>query len=91
MLPTRRSARLGLPLRLVMTLAVVPAYAVAQDAAFDRYAGRQYCLSQEVAQRSTEWHELLCLHVQRPDVPGVELPEVPSAAEVRYRLDAVLG
>lgn len=58
--------------RALLSLMIVPAFAVANDAVVDRLEGRRYCLDDHLAARSAELTDLLCVTV------GVDGPPLPA-------------
>lgn len=57
--------------RALLALLVVPAFAVVNDVVYDHVRGHRYCLSQDVAARSPELTDLLCVS---PGIQGRPLP-----------------
>jgi len=58
--------------RALLALLVVPAYAVVNDVVVDELEGRRLCLDEQVAARSAELTDLLCVSV------GIDGPPLPA-------------
>ncbi|MDN4160265.1 hypothetical protein [Nocardioides abyssi] len=58
--------------RVLLSLMIVPAYAVVNDVVVDRVEGRRYCLDDHLAARSAELTDLLCVTV------GIDGPPLPA-------------
>ncbi|MCR6030658.1 hypothetical protein GGQ22_04275 [Nocardioides sp. zg-579] len=57
---------------MLLSLMVLPAFAVANDAVVDRLEGRRSCLDHQLAAPSAELTDLLCV------TPGVDGPPLPA-------------
>lgn len=58
--------------RVLLWLMVVPAFAVVNDVVVDELEGKRYCLDDQVAARSAELTDLLCVSI------GIDTPPLPQ-------------
>ncbi|NHC25057.1 hypothetical protein G6553_17970 [Nocardioides sp. IC4_145] len=72
MTPPRPGRWWGMLARALLSLMVVPAFAVVNDLVVDRLEGQRYCLDQQLAARSAELTDLVCVTV------GIDGPPLPA-------------